>query len=32
MTHDYGYDLFMTTYSADGEAQEGWVYFQVKAT
>ena len=32
MTHDYGYDLFMTTYSRGGEAQEGWVYFQVKAT
>ncbi len=30
--HDYGYDSFMTTYSADGGAQEGWVYFQVKAT
>jgi hypothetical protein len=32
MTHDYGYDLFMTTYDRDGEAQEGWVYFQVNAT
>ena len=32
ITQDYGYDLFMTTYSPGGEVQEGWVYFQVKAT
>ncbi len=32
ITHDYGYDLFMTTYGRRGEAEEGWVYFQVKST
>jgi Domain of unknown function (DUF4365) len=30
--HDYGYDLYMTTYDSNGEIQPGWVYFQVKAT
>jgi hypothetical protein len=30
--HDYGYDVFMTTYSPGGEVQGGWAYFQVKAT
>ncbi|MFI5387310.1 MAG: DUF4365 domain-containing protein [Fimbriimonadales bacterium] len=30
--HDYGYDVFMTTYNPNGEIQQGWVYFQVKAT
>jgi hypothetical protein len=30
--HDYGYDLFMTTYDPNGEVRGGWVYFQVKST
>jgi len=30
--HDYGLDLYLTTYSADGEAESDWVLFQVKAT
>jgi hypothetical protein len=30
--HDYGLDLYMTTYGAEGEAESGWVLFQVKAT
>jgi hypothetical protein len=30
--HDYGIDLFMQTYTADGEAESGWVRFQLKAT
>ncbi len=32
ITHDYGYDLSMITYSRGGEVEGGWVYFQVKAT
>src|SRR5688572_26776003 len=32
IVHDYGLDLYMTTYGADGEAENGWVLFQVKAT
>jgi hypothetical protein len=30
--HDYGYNLFMTTYNSRGEIEQGWTYFQVKAT
>jgi hypothetical protein len=30
--HDYGLDLYMTTYDPDGEAESDWVLFQVKAT
>jgi hypothetical protein len=30
--HDYGLDLYMTTYDAEGEAECDWVLFQVKAT
>jgi hypothetical protein len=30
--HDYGIDLFMETYTADGEVQNGRVLFQLKAT
>jgi hypothetical protein len=29
---DYGYDLIMTTYNAQGEIENGLVFFQVKAT
>lgn len=29
---DYGIDLFMQTYDASGETQNGWVRFQLKAT
>lgn len=32
IAHDYGLDLYMTTYGADGKAESGWVLFQVKAT
>ncbi len=32
ITHDYGYDLSMITYSRGGEVEGGWAYFQVKAT
>ncbi|MGH7169440.1 MAG: DUF4365 domain-containing protein [Gemmataceae bacterium] len=30
--HDYGIDLVMETYSADGEVQNGRILFQLKAT
>jgi hypothetical protein len=30
--HDYGYDLTMTSFNAQGEIEAGIVYFQVKAT
>src|SRR3954451_23753318 len=30
--HDYGIDLYMETYNADGEVENGWVWFQLKAT
>jgi hypothetical protein len=30
--HDYGIDLYMQTYNADGEVENGWVRFQLKAT
>lgn len=30
--YDYGIDLYMQTYNADGEAESGWVRFQLKAT
>jgi hypothetical protein len=30
--HDYGLDLSMETYNADGEVENGWVLFQLKAT
>src|SRR6476469_10009300 len=32
IVHDYGLDLYMTTYGAGGEAESDWVLFQVKAT
>jgi hypothetical protein len=32
MVHDYGVDLFMTTYKADGEIENDYVLFQLKAT
>lgn len=32
VVHDYGVDLFMTTYSADGELENDIVLFQLKAT
>jgi hypothetical protein len=32
VVHDYGLDLYMTTYGAGGEAESDWVLFQVKAT
>jgi hypothetical protein len=32
IAHDYGLDLYMTTYGPDGQAESGWVLFQVKAT
>jgi hypothetical protein len=32
MRHDYGIDLYMETYNADGEVENGWVRFQSKAT
>jgi hypothetical protein len=31
IVHDYGYDLVIFTYNADGEPQEGAIYLQVKA-
>ncbi len=30
--HDYGLDLYMTTYDSNGEVESDWVLFQVKAT
>src|SRR5262245_34338564 len=30
--HDYGIDLFRETYHVDGEVENGWVSFQLKAT
>lgn len=30
--HDYGIDLFMETYNPNGEVENGWVRFQLKAT
>jgi Domain of unknown function (DUF4365) len=30
--HDYGLDLYMQTYNGDGETENGWVWFQLKAT
>lgn len=30
--HDYGIDLYMQTYNANGEVENGWIRFQVKAT
>src|SRR6266849_2591030 len=30
--HDYGLDLIMRTYSANGQIQSGSVWFQLKAT
>lgn len=30
--YDYGIDLFMQTYTANGEVESGWVRFQLKAT
>ena len=30
--HDYGIDLFMETYTADGEVENGRILFQLKAT
>lgn len=30
--HDYGYDLFLTTYDANGEVEGGGVRIQVKAS
>ncbi len=32
VTHDYGLDLLMHTFAANGEVQNGEVRFQVKAT
>jgi hypothetical protein len=32
IVHDYGLDLVGFTYNADGEPEEGAIYFQVKAT
>jgi len=32
MYSDYGYDLIMSSYNANGEIEAGIVYFQVKAT
>src|SRR5262249_34430035 len=32
VTHDYGLDLLMHTFDANGEVQNGEVRFQVKAT
>ena len=31
-SHDYGIDLYMETYNADGEVENGRVTFQLKAT
>jgi Domain of unknown function (DUF4365) len=30
--HDYGLDLYVTTYNPDGEAESDWILVQVKAT
>jgi hypothetical protein len=30
--NDYGYDLFLFTYDANGYVEPGWVYIQLKAT
>lgn len=30
--HDYGLDLYITTYAINGEAESDWILFQVKAT
>ena len=30
--HDYGLDLYLETYNIDGEGENGWVRFQLKAT
>jgi hypothetical protein len=30
--YDYGIDLYMQTYSANGEVESGWVRLQLKAT
>jgi hypothetical protein len=32
IVHDYGLDLFLSTYTADGEIENGYILFQVKAT
>ena len=32
VVHDYGLDLYMTTYTPGGQAESDWVLFQVKAT
>jgi hypothetical protein len=32
IVHDYGLDLYMTTYGVNREAESAWVLFQVKAT
>jgi hypothetical protein len=32
IVHDYGIDLYMTTYAADGEVENDFVLFQLKAT
>jgi hypothetical protein len=32
IVHDYGLDLYMTTYGVNGEAESDWILFQVKAT
>jgi Domain of unknown function (DUF4365) len=30
--YDYGLDLYMETYNAHGEVENGWIWFQLKAT
>ncbi|BAZ08938.1 hypothetical protein NIES4071_07440 [Calothrix sp. NIES-4071] len=30
--HDYGYDLVIFTYNAEGEIENGQIYIQLKAT
>lgn len=32
VAHDYGVDMFLTTYDRNGEVEPGYVYLQVKAT
>jgi hypothetical protein len=32
VVHDYGADLYMTTYAASGEVENDFVLFQLKAT
>jgi hypothetical protein len=32
IVHDYGVDLWMNTYTTNGEPESDWVLFQVKAT